>query len=135
MAKVFVDTAAWIAVLNKNDALHASTQRVMRNLQQKRVQLVTSTFVLIEVADGMSAPLWRKNAIGFFDGLKRLPDLEIVPANQELFEAGLALYRKRLDKAWGLTDCTSFVVMTEQHIREALTSDHHFEQAGFRKLL
>jgi predicted nucleic acid-binding protein len=135
MAKVFVDTAAWIAVLNKNDALHASTQRVMRSLQQKRVQLVTSTFVLIEVADGMAAPLWRKNAIGFFDGLKRLPDLEIIPPSQELYEAGLALYRKRPDKHWGLTDCTSFVIMTDQHIGEALTSDHHFEQAGFRRLL
>jgi len=34
-----------------------------------------------------------------------------------------------------LTDCISFVVMSEEHITEALTGDHHFEQAGFTALL
>ena len=47
-------------------------------------------------------------------------------------ERGLALYRARPDKAWSLIDCISFMVMTERGITEALTGDHHFEQAGFR---
>lgn len=45
------------------------------------------------------------------------------------------LRRHRLDKGWGLTDCTSFVVMEQEQITEAFTSDQHFEQAGFTKLL
>jgi predicted nucleic acid-binding protein len=45
------------------------------------------------------------------------------------------LYRGRPDKEWSLTDCISFVVMGERSLTEALTSDHHFEQAGFTALL
>jgi hypothetical protein len=45
------------------------------------------------------------------------------------------LFRQRADKAWGLTDCISFVVMREREIPEALTADEHFEQAGFVALL
>jgi uncharacterized protein len=47
----------------------------------------------------------------------------------------MALYGRRPDKAWSLTDCISFEVMTERGITEALTSDHHFMQAGFQALL
>jgi predicted nucleic acid-binding protein len=52
-----------------------------------------------------------------------------------LFETGRQLYAGRLDKEWSLTDCTSFVVMREYAASDALTTDHHFEQAGFNVLL
>lgn len=58
-----------------------------------------------------------------------------MPANVEIFERGVELYHSRLDKQWSLTDCISFVVMSEEGIAEALTGDHHFEQAGFVALL
>ena len=45
------------------------------------------------------------------------------------------MYRSRNDKAWSLTDCISFVVMEQEGLTEALTGDHHFEQAGFTALL
>ena len=59
----------------------------------------------------------------------------ILPACSELIEKGLQLYAGRLDKGWSLTDCISFVAMREHGINDALTCDHHFEQAGFRVLL
>ena len=52
-------------------------------------------------------------------------------ANAEQFRAGIALYEARPDKDWSLTDCISFVMMEREKIGEALTGDHHFEQAGF----
>jgi predicted nucleic acid-binding protein len=60
---------------------------------------------------------------------------EIVPPDPDLFERGIDLFARRADKAWSLTDCISFVVMTERGLTEALTGDHHFEQAGFLALL
>jgi predicted nucleic acid-binding protein len=59
----------------------------------------------------------------------------VVPASHELFDQGLRLFADREDKEWSQTDCTSFVVMRGRGIVEALTTDHHFEQAGFRILL
>jgi len=53
-------------------------------------------------------------------------------------ESGLRrhfIFSRRVDKAWSLTDCTSFVVMQEEGLTDALTTDHHFEQAGFAVLL
>jgi predicted nucleic acid-binding protein len=64
-----------------------------------------------------------------------LPNLQIIPVSPTLLADGWTLYCQRLDKEWGLTDCTSFVVMTQAQITQAFTSDHHFEQAGFIKLL
>jgi uncharacterized protein len=58
-----------------------------------------------------------------------------VPAATPLLDAGIALYSQRTDKLWGITDCISFVVMQRHQITEALTTDHHFEQAGFIALL
>jgi predicted nucleic acid-binding protein len=52
-----------------------------------------------------------------------------------LFETGVSLYASRTDKEWSLTDCISFTVMSQYGIRDALTGDRHFEQAGFRALL
>lgn len=51
------------------------------------------------------------------------------------FNEALQIYEKFLDKDWGLTDITSFVVMKENNISDAFTNDHHFEQYGFHILI
>ncbi len=99
------------------------------------MRVVTTEFVLLEVADGLSNPPSRKGTIAFIEELRREPTIEIVPLSGSLLDKGWALYQQRPDKEWGLTDCTSFVVMQEQGILEAFTSDHHFAQAGFAILL
>lgn len=71
----------------------------------------------------------------FLGALLSDPAVEIIPPSSGLFERGLRLFRERPDKGWSLTDCISFVVMEERGIRDALTGDHHFEQAGFAALL
>ena len=49
--------------------------------------------------------------------------------------ADTSFYVARRDKNWSLTDCISFVVMKDRGPTQALTADHHFEQAGFKALL
>lgn len=70
-----------------------------------------------------------------FRVLQNQKELTIVPASRQLLDEGVALYESRPDKDWSLTDCISFVVMQRIGISEALTADHHFEQAGFLALL
>ena len=61
--------------------------------------------------------------------------MEIIPATSQLFNEGFNLYRRRQDKAWGITDCMSFIVMQERQLVEALITDNDFIQAGFRALM
>jgi len=133
--KVFGDTASWIALLNSHDSLHTQALEVRRSLRQRNVRVVTTDFVLLEVADGLCQPPLRKAVIGVIEELRREPTIDIVPLSEQLMEKGWQLYQQRPDKEWGLTDCISFVVMQEQGITEAFTSDHHFTQAGFVILL
>jgi len=59
----------------------------------------------------------------------------VLPDSDSLFEQGTKLFSGRPDKEWSLTDCISFVAMQACALEQALTGDHHFEQAGFRVVL
>ncbi len=131
MNRVFVDTAAWIALLDATDGLHASARRVHADLSRERAPLVTSEFVLLEVADALSSPSVRMETVKFLRGLRLRKTVRIVPADSALFAKGWDLYSRRPDKEWGLTDCISFALMGEEQLMRAFTFDHHFEQAGF----
>lgn len=135
MLKVFVDTAAWIALLNIDDELHKQAQEVIGRLSHQKARLITTEFVLLEVADALSTPSIRSQTVAFIEGLRDMSLLRIIPVSQNLLIDGWDLYRQRPDKDWGLTDCISFVVMAQEEITQAFTSDHDFEQAGFIQLM
>ena len=67
--------------------------------------------------------------------LRNRPVVRVVPATTSLFDNGIEWFTRHRDKRWSLTDCISFAVMRREAIRDALASDHDFEQAGFRALL
>ena len=133
--KVFVDTVAWIALVNQDDALHENVSTKMAELIHQRRRLLTTELVLLEVADALSAPAARSQTIRFLNGLRANRALQITAAGPELIKAGWNLFCQRPDKDWGLTDCTSFAVMQEHGLTDALTADQHFVQAGFRALM
>jgi predicted nucleic acid-binding protein len=128
----FADTYYYPAVLNARDTAH---QRAIGLSQQLRGPVVTTEFILLELGDGMAPPPARQAFVRFCNALRADPLVEIVQASNGLLARGLALYAGRPDKEWSLTDCISFVVMQDRDITEALTGDHHFEQAGFVALL
>lgn len=89
----------------------------------------------MELADALAESGSRRLVAPFIRELSQDQKVEIVPVSEDLFQRGLRFYEERQDKGWTLTDCTSFVVMRDANITDALTGDHHFEQAGFRVLL
>ena len=135
MKKVFVDTAAWLALLNIDDIWHQQAKQIRLELVKQNYIFITTEFILLEVVDALCYPGLRNNTAKFLQNIYQLKSTKIVALSQDLLQSGLSLYEQRLDKDWGLTDCISFVVMQREQIQEAFTSDKDFEQAGFIRLL
>jgi len=132
MSVCFADTYFFLALLFENDEAHAKAQAQAADLSGR---LYTSVWVLTEVADAMATPGRRERFLPLLQFLRASPLVTIVPAEQTVFDRGAALYDQRSDKAWSLTDCISFVIMQDHGLHDALTGDHHFEQAGFNVLM
>ena len=132
MSTVFADTYYYLALLSADDAAHPRAVELSGRL---RSRIVTTDWVLMEIADALCQPRQRPLFPALLDQLRGDPDVVIVEANRDLFDRGVALYGSRADKSWSLTDCISFVVMQDRSLTDALTADHHFQQAGFVTLL
>jgi predicted nucleic acid-binding protein len=78
---------------------------------------------------------YRHAAIRLLRALEADPAVEIVPLSEELYRRALHLFSERGDKEWSLVDCLSFVIMQDREVQAALTTDEHFQQAGFRALM
>lgn len=129
---IFVDTGYLLALLNQNDELNVRAIRWAKVITQP---LVTTEYVLWEVVNSLSQPADRAKAYAAVHDIRTFDGWVLVAASSELFEAALSLHHQRKDKSWSLTDCASFITMDHRGLRQALTYDHHFEQAGFEALL
>ncbi len=77
----------------------------------------------------------RTAVVAFIDKLEKSPSVEVIKINDDIYRNAWMLYQKRMDKDWGITDCTSFEVMRMFNIKRAFTNDKHFEQAGYINVL
>lgn len=127
MKRVFADTFYFLALLDRRDAHHA---RVRAWAQQYRGVLITTRWVLGEVANALADSPVRAAVARFLRLICEDPGFQIIQDSDALFENGLTLYERRPDKAWSLTDCISIIVMHAEKLDEALTGDRHFTQAG-----
>jgi len=89
---------------------------------------------LLEIGNAL-ASINRKGDVDFIRSCYKTTNIKVVMIDTSLLNRALDLYGSRSDKEWGLTDCVSFVVMEEQGISLALSTDVHFKQAGFKPLL
>jgi predicted nucleic acid-binding protein len=133
--EVFLDTAFVVALTNPADEHYERAQVLAEEMRLNQTRVVTTHAVLLEVGNALSKQRFRRAAIQAIEVLHRDPAVEIVLITGERFSRAFELFRKRPDKEWGLVDCTSFVIMADRRLTEALTSDQHFEQAGFVALL
>jgi uncharacterized protein len=133
--KAFLDTSYAVALSAPTDELHGKALSLADELDRSRTRLVTTRAVLLEIGNALSRSRHRAAAIGLLDDIENDPIVDIVPLSEDLYIRALRLYSSRPDKEWGLIDCVSFVVMSEQEMTIALSSDEHFQQCGFRALL
>lgn len=128
----FIDTGYILAIANKQDKYHALAQAASELISPP---FLTTEAVLIEIGNSFSQARWRSLGVATLNQLRGSSELESVPIDSALLERAIALYSARMDKEWGLTDCISFVVMQERELVQVLTTDRHFEQAGFLNVL
>ena len=134
-SKLFLDTAYVIALSVPRDTFHERSLQLADQLEAARVHLVTTRAVMLEIGNALSKQRHRNAAVKLLQALESDPLVEIVALSEQLYQRAFRLYSTRPDKEWGLSDCVSFVVMQEHKLTEALTTDDHFRQAGFRALL
>lgn len=132
MKRLFADTSYYLALLNPRDSWHQQVCELSRQLDN---DVVVTDYVLLELGNALSPIALRQRLRPTIESLRSDSAIECVPANEELFERGFELFDRRPDKEWSLTDCISFIVMQDYGLTDALTTDHHFEQAGFNILV
>src|SRR5215203_5566630 len=103
MSQAFGDAHYFLALLNPRDAHHAAAVSVARAW---RGEIITTRWVLAEVADALCAPPNRALAVAFIEEIERNGQFRVVEQSDAVFRDGFALFRERKDKAWSLTDCT-----------------------------
>jgi predicted nucleic acid-binding protein len=107
MSKVFADTFYFLALLNKNDEAHDKAVEHSAKIDK----LVTTEWVLTELADGLASSRHRNMFLQTRQELLADEDVRVVSLDPQVYEEGIQLYAGRPDKQWSLTDCLSFVVM------------------------
>ncbi|MEB3213424.1 MAG: PIN domain-containing protein [Leptolyngbyaceae bacterium] len=131
--RVFLDTVFIQALLNPRDDFHNQARQLFPRIRTASEVWITDA-IFIEVGNALSA-FNRESAVQFIQQCYRTNNIRIISVDTELLMQALALYQSRSDKTWGLTDCISFIVMQQQNLTDAVTSDRHFVQAGFRALM
>jgi predicted nucleic acid-binding protein len=131
--EIFLDSAFAIALSIETDSFHEKAIQISETLDN--AILVTTRAILLEIGNALSKRPFRKASVALLQSLETDENVVIVPLSEELYQKGMTSFVKRVDKEWGLIDCISFVVMQEREITEALTTDAHFQQAGFHALM
>ncbi len=131
-SRVFVDTLFVVAQINQRDQHHDKASELAEELEG--YPLLVTDAVLLEIGNAL-ARNYKEEAVAVIENFLTSEEVKVVRLTPQLFELAFAEYKKHHDKEWGLIDCISFVVMRQENVNQALTFDHHFEQAGFQILM
>lgn len=134
---MFADTSGWASFVDRRQKFHGLASMLVRQAWNAGTRIVTSSYVLAELTALLTSPLRmpRPQQIQFLSQLRAAGWVEVVFVDQALEAAAWRLWESRPDKDWTLVDCTSFALMQQRGLQDALSTDHHFEQAGFSRLL
>ena len=134
---MLIDTSGWAYLFINTQPYHTQADRCFRLALQQQQSMITTNYVLAELVALLGSPLRipRYRIFEVIDAIKNVSYVQIIHIDEVIDTAAWNLCKSRPDKTWSLVDCSSFVVMQQLELKEALTSDQHFEQAGFIRLL
>ncbi len=129
---MLIDTSGFFAVFSEADNKH----NLATEIYQKSPMRLTTNYVLAEyVALAIVRGLPQKDAALFSEEILFDETIEIIWIDASVHLKAVQLIQARQDKTYSLCDAVSFILMKERGITESLTTDIHFEQEGFIRLL
>lgn len=130
---MLIDTSGFFSLQDKSATVH---QIAIAKYQSAQLR-ITTNYILAECValHGSRKKIPREISLRFSEEVLTDSGLEIVYIDEDLHRKAVQLLKARRDKGYSLCDATSFVLMRERKITEALTTDKHFEQEGFIRLL
>jgi|SRR5438105_1091124 len=133
--EAFVDTSILYALVDKRDAHHAAARVAVEALLRSNRQLLTTNYIVTEAVNLANARGGAHVALRILELIDRSAGMRLEWIGALRFEETKAYFRKHADRGYSFTDCSSFVLMRELKLTDALSTDRHFQQAGFRVLL
>lgn len=133
--EVFVDTSGLYALVDKSDTRHRQAREVVEKLLRAGRRLVVTDYVVTEAVNLANARSGSRVAVRVLDLVEQSAGIRIEWIESARFDKTKAFFRKHADHSYSFTDCSSFVIMRELRLTEALTTDRHFVEVGLRTLL
>jgi uncharacterized protein len=134
---LFIDTSGWASIFIPTETHHAAAASHFSQAVQSRSPIITTNYVIAELVALLNSPLKvpRSQIFHHINIVRTNLNITKIHIDSNLDIAAWELCQNRHDKPWSLVDCSSFIVMQKLNIQQALTTDRHFEQAGFIRLL
>jgi predicted nucleic acid-binding protein len=129
-----VDTSGFYALLVQADDRHGAATRQLLQARRRKRQFVTSDYILDETATLLKARGQAHLLSAFFTKVLTSKVCLVEWMDAERFLDVQVFFLKHADQAWSFTDCFSFRIMRELRLRDALTKDRHYDEAGFAAL-
>ena len=129
--RIFVDTGAWIALVDASDDLHDRAKAIYPSVLQPGNRLVTTNLVIVESYNLIRRRVGYRAAMLFLESMRTSPRLDKVYSDQSLELAAEALLRRYADQEFSFVDAVSFTAMSAMDIVEVFAFDKHFVIAGF----
>ena len=137
MSDLFIDTAGLASLFIPTETYHIQAADHFRQAQHSQKRMITTNYIVAELVAllGSRQRMTRPKLFQYIDSIRLAPYVDVIHIDAATDATAWELCKSRPDKAWSLVDCSSFVVMQQFNLQEALTTDKHFEQAGFVRLL
>lgn len=132
MKFLFVDTAGWMACADAADPAHEAARAGRDQWLEREGHLLTSDYVIDETLTLLRVRLGQDAAENWWHTMAASSRVRKEAIHVERAERARGIFFRYRDKDFSFTDCTSFALMRELRLRQALTTDRHFQQAGFQ---
>ena len=131
--RTFVDTSAWVAIVDDSDKYHPKARSYYLQLLKGKTSLLTSNYVLAETYTWLRYHISHRYAVRFHEmvtSAEKLRTLEILWVDRAVADAAWETFEKYSDQVFSFTDCASFVLARHAKVNEVFAFDEDFAVMG-----